>query len=63
MYRRVWMITCNTNGFKYKVFVEATEENLLQFMKTEIPNAIKYVGATNEEVKAAKILKLPIYLI
>ena len=57
-----WMITCQRFGFTYKIFVNATEERLRKYMETEIPEAVKYTGATDKEVDAARLLGLPVYL-
>lgn len=62
MYNRVWMVTCERFGFTYKVFVNTTEERLRDYMETELPEAVKYTGATDAEVEAARLLKMPIYL-
>ena len=60
--RRVWIVTCMKAGFTYKILVETTENGLWQYMESELPEAVKYSGATAEEVAAAKLLKMPIYL-
>ena len=60
--KRNWMITCQRFGFTYKIFVNATEERLQKYMETEIPEAVKYTGATEKEVDAARLLGLPVYL-
>lgn len=57
-----WMVTCERHGFRYVVFVNSTEERLRGYMKTELPEAISYTGATEAEVEAARLLRLPIYL-
>ena len=60
--KRNWIITCEKYGFTYKVFVNATEERLNKYMETELPDAKRYSGATDQEVEAARVLHLPIYL-
>ena len=60
--KRNWMITCERYGFVYKIFVNATEERLRKYMETELPEAKGYTGATDEEIEAARILHLSIYL-
>ena len=60
--KRNWMVTCERHGFKYTVFINATEERLLKYVETELPEAKAYTGATDAEVEAARILHLPIYL-
>lgn len=59
---RNWMINCERHGFRYVVFVNATEERLRKYMETELPEATSYSGATDQEVEAARKLHLPIYL-
>ena len=60
--RRVWVITCQKDGFTYKVFLETIEEKLNSYIMTELPGAVSYSGATDKEVEAARTLHLPIYL-
>lgn len=60
--KRNWMVTCERNGFRYKIFVNATEERLQKYISTELPEATRYTGATDNEIEAARLLKLPIYL-
>lgn len=61
MYERVWKVKCSRNGFAYCVMVRTTEEKLQGYMKTELPEAVSYIGATEAEELAAKVLGLPIY--
>lgn len=61
MYERVWNIKCSRNGFTYYIMVRTTEEKLRRYMETELPEAISYCEASEEEELAAKVLKLPIY--
>ena len=60
--KRNWVITCERYGFRYTIFVNATEERLHKYMETELPEARCYSGATDQEIEAARILHLPIYL-
>lgn len=60
--KRIWKIKCIRNGFTYNIFIETTEYKLHDYMETEIPDAISYIGATEKEVVAAKTLGLPIYI-
>jgi len=62
MEKRNWIINCQRNGFKYVVFVNATEERLRKYMASELPEAVSYSGARESEVEAARTLGLPIYL-
>lgn len=57
-----WMITCERHGFTYKIFVDSTEERLLSYIETELPEAKNYTGATDAEIEAARTLHIPIYL-
>lgn len=59
--KRKWIINCSQNGFKFKIIVNCGELYLREFMKTEMPFAKSYSGATSAEVSAYKALKLPIY--
>lgn len=61
MYERVWKVKCSRNGFTYCVMVRTTEEKLRGYMETELPEAVSYRGATEEEEQAAKVLGLPVY--
>ena len=62
MEKRTWMITCERYGFRYKVFVNATEDRLQKYMASVLPEAVKYTGATDAEIEAARLLQLPVYL-
>lgn len=63
MYNRVWKITLNNNGFTSTILVEGTEEEMLDYMDSELSGVWKrYTGATAEEVKLFKQLNTPIYL-
>ena len=60
--KRNWMVTCERHGFRYVIFVNCTEERLRGYMETELPEAVRYVGARDTDVEAARTLGLPIYL-
>ena len=60
--KRNWMVICERHGFRYVIFVNATEERLRKYMETELPEAKSYTGATDQEVEAARTLHLPVYL-
>ena len=60
--KRNWMINCERHGFRYTIFVNATEERLRKYMETELPEAVSYSGATEKEIEAARTLHLPVYL-
>ena len=59
---RNWVINCEKYGFRWVIFVNATEERLRKYMETELPDAKSYSGATDKEVEAARTLHLPVYL-
>lgn len=62
MYERVWKIKCARNGFTYCIMIRTTEEKLRRWMETELPGAVSYRGASEEEEEqAAKVLGLSIY--
>lgn len=61
-YKRNWKISCQEHGFKFVIFVNATENRLRSYIETEIPSVISYTGATDKEIEAARELQLPIYL-
>ena len=60
--KRTWIIKCERNGFRYTVFVNATEERLHKYLETELPEAKSYTGATEQDLEAARTLHLPVYL-
>ena len=62
MKKRVWMVSYEVKGFKVKIFIERTEENLWNYMETELGGMHGYSGATDEDVKAAKTIGLQIYM-
>lgn len=62
MYKRVWRISIIVNGFSTIIFLETSEDNLQDYLKTEINYPYSYVGATSKEVRLAKELGLPIYI-
>lgn len=57
-----WIVTCERHGFRYVVLVNSNEDRLRKYMETELPEAISYTAATDAEVEAARMLRLPIYL-
>lgn len=60
--KQVWKVTNMVNGFKVVIMVRGTEAELQDYIKSELPNAVKYVGAMDAEVKAAELLGMPIYM-
>lgn len=62
MYKRYWLVSINTNGFESKMLVYGTEQEMWSYMESEIGYIPGYTGATDEEVKAAKMLKIKAYI-
>ena len=60
--KQVWKVTNMVNGFKVVIMVRGTEAELQDYIKSELSNAVKYVGAMDAEVKAAELLGMPIYM-
>lgn len=60
--KRTWIVNCQRYGFKYVIFVNATEARLHKYMETELCEATSYSGATDAEIEAARKLGLPVYL-
>lgn len=65
MYTRIWKVTCEKEGFKFLIFIEATEAELVSYMSMELSSYTykTYSGATEEEVAAAKLLGMHIYIV
>ena len=67
MYKRNWVVRGTKNGFEMKLFLYGTEEELVDYLKTEVTSTVFdhywYSGATEEEVAAAKALRLKVYMI
>lgn len=61
MYKRHWLIRFWVNGFEGKMLVYGTEEELWDYLGSEIGN-YSYTGATEKEVQAAEVLHLKTYL-
>lgn len=69
MYKRYWLVAFWKNGFEGKMLVYGTEEELWNYLNSEIGGGddrrigdYSYKGATEEEVKAAKLLKIKAYI-
>ena len=65
--KRVWLVTFKKNGFVLNIMVEGTETELIDYCNSEIGGGdenhtgnYKYSGATEKEIEAAKLLKMPI---
>lgn len=62
--RMNWLVTLNINGFKTKIAVYGYEEEVRDYINSEIPE--KYlksmIGMRDSEVSAWKSLRLPIYM-
>jgi len=61
MEKRVWTLTCDLNGFKFKVYLRTLETSLHDYIKTELPQCTSYVGSSDKEIELASKLGLPIY--
>ena len=60
--KQTWMVTCERYGFRYKIFVNSTEDRLRKYIDSELPEAVTYTGATEAEIEAARTLGLSVYL-
>lgn len=64
MQKRIWKIDVSSYGFKYVIFVYGEERRVIDYIHSEITGHVKfYSGATEEEVSAARILGLPVYMV
>lgn len=61
MYKRNWLIRYDINGFKMITLVNGTEEEMLEYMRSEIGSNFSYVGATDTDVVCGKKLGIPVY--
>jgi hypothetical protein len=59
-----WLITLNINGFMTKIAVYGYEEEVRDYINSEIPEKYlkSYVGMRDSDVSAWKSLRLPIYM-
>ena len=62
MYKRYWLVKRSENGFEMQMMVYGTENELWAYMESEFGHTLRYSGATDEEVAAAKVLKMKCYL-
>ena len=62
MYKRNWLVKFKINGFKMVTLVYGTEEEMREYMKSEIGDNFYYVGATDTDVAYGKKLGIPVYL-
>ena len=69
MYKRYWLVAFWKNGFEGKMLVYGTEEELWNYLNSEIGGGddrrignYSYKGATEEEVEAAKLLRIKAYI-
>lgn len=69
MYKRYWLVSFWKNGFEGKMLVYGTEEELQDYFNSEIGGGDSrytgdycYHGATEQEVKAARLLKMKAYI-
>lgn len=69
MYKRYWLVSFWKNGFEGKMLVYGTEEELWSYLNSEIGGGdsqhtgnYRYSGATEQEVEAARLLKIKAYI-
>lgn len=69
MYKRYWLVAFWKNGFEGKMLVFGTEEELWNYLNSEIGGGddrhignYSYKGATEQEVEAAKLLRIKAYI-
>lgn len=62
MYKRYWLAHYEKNGFSFPVFLYGTEQELWEYTKSEFGYQLGYRGATDEEVKAGRLLGMKFYL-
>lgn len=69
MYERYWLVAFWKNGFEGKMLVYGTEEELWDYLNSEIGGGderhtgnYSYSGATDAEVEAARLLKIKAYI-
>lgn len=69
MYKRYWLVAFWKNGFEGKMLVYGTEEELWDYLNSEIGGGddrrigdYSYYGATDRMVEAAKLLRIKAYI-
>lgn len=62
MYERYWLIKYKYNGFKFITFVYGTEDEMREYMQSELGTDFSYVGATDDEVRYGEKLGLSAYM-
>lgn len=67
--RMYWLVGIEKNGFEAKMLVYGTEEEMQEYLNSEIGGAderhtgnYSYSGATEEEVKMARALGIKAYI-
>ena len=60
--KRVWIVRNKENGFEYIILVKGTEDEVVDYIRSELKSAFTYCGATEDEVKMATMLGIKIYL-
>lgn len=61
MYKRYWLVGFWKNGFEGKMLVYGTEQELQNYLSTEL-DSYHYWGASEQEVEAARLLKIKAYI-
>lgn len=68
MYRRTWIVTITTYGFKSKILFYGSERELWAYLRPDFggdertTGNYSYSGATEKEIQAAKLLGMPVYI-
>lgn len=58
----VWMLVIKMNGFTSYMYVQGTEDEMLDYMESEIPTKFKYYALTEYEIKMVKRLDQKIFI-
>lgn len=59
---RYWKVTLDYHGFELYLVIQATEENLLDYLKSEVGRYKCYSGITKSELNAWKQAHCKVYI-
>lgn len=62
MYKRYWICHYEKNGFSFPIFVYGTEDEMREYMTSELGYQLGYSGATEKEVEAGRALRMKFYI-
>ena len=62
MIKPVWKVNYHFNGFEAPIAISATEQELIEYMESELGYKYGYRAMTNEEITAWKNCHLKIYM-